>query len=108
MNSSPHPISSALTGTSLVVPLFALNAIVGNRIEPFFSLIRPASNTSALEYLLLAVVLLCLPIGAFVAVRPILAGRREGRRWTYPMNGRLDPRRLSLALYRSRGRHLPM
>ena len=77
---------AALTGALFVLPFIAANAIVGNRIEPFFSLIRPGPHTSGREYVLLAVVLLLLPVGAFVAVRPMLQTASDGRQHFYLAN----------------------
>src|SRR5688500_1827851 len=77
---SMKPGTAALIGGLFMVPFAAANAIVGNRIEPFFSFIRPDAHTSAREYVLLAVVLACLPVGAFIAVQPMLRGA-DGRRF---------------------------
>ena len=60
---------SAALAASFALPFLALNAVVASRIEPLFSLIRPDAHTSALEYALLATVLLLMPLGAFVALR---------------------------------------
>jgi hypothetical protein len=57
-----HPRSAAVTGIHFILPFFILNAIVGNRIEPLFSLIRPGVHTSPREYVLLAIVLLLFPV----------------------------------------------
>ena len=80
MVQSTKPGAAALIGGLFMVPFAAANAIVGNRIEPFFSFIRPEGHTSAFEYVLLAVVLACLPVGAFVAAEPMLRRRTDGRR----------------------------
>lgn len=68
-----NPPIAALAGSALLVPLFVLNFTVANRVEPFFSAIRP----SPLEPVLLGVSLLLLPVGALVALRPVwrTAGR---------------------------------
>ena len=79
------PTSAALTGALLTMPLLAANAIVANRVEPLFSWIRPGPHTSRFEYLLLFVVLACLPLGAFIAARPMFAGR-DGRRQFHVLN----------------------
>ena len=81
-----NPKKAALLGGLFVVPFLVANAIVAKRIEPFFSFIRPGPDTSAFEMVLLAVVLLCLPLGAFIAVRPMLE-RRDGRRRFLVANG---------------------
>jgi hypothetical protein len=52
--------------------------------RPFFSLIRPGVHTDPLEYPLLALVLLLLPVGAIVALEPALRGDSNGRR-SYPI-----------------------
>jgi hypothetical protein len=103
MISSTNPIVSALMGASLTVPFLALNAIIGNRTEPFFSLIRPGTDTSALEHVLLAVVLLCLPAGAFVVVRPMRGAQRARHRSSYLVNGLLAALILAVFLWLSIG-----
>jgi hypothetical protein len=60
--------------------------MIGNRVEPFFSLIRPGSQASPLEIGLLAVVLLLLSVGAWIAVRPILRKRSDRKRIFYVLN----------------------
>jgi uncharacterized membrane protein len=82
-----RPGSAALAGFLFVLPFFIANAIVGNRIEPFFSLIRPGLHTSAREYVLLAIVLLLLPAGAFIALSPMLRRGADGTRRFYLLNG---------------------
>jgi hypothetical protein len=74
---------AALTGLAFALPFLVLNAIVGGRVEPFFSLLRPGVHTGPLEYPLLAVVLL-LPAGAVVALRPALQAGADGHR-SYPL-----------------------
>lgn len=78
---------SALAGMSLLLPFALANAIVANRWEPFFSLIRPGLHTSPQEYVLLAVVLLLLPAGAMIALRPMMAKEPGGARSFYLING---------------------
>lgn len=85
-NIATNPKSAALIGSLFIVPLIALNQIVGDKIEPFFSLIRPGIHTSPLEYVLLPVVLLLLPVGAFIAVRPIFRKETGGNRKLYLVN----------------------
>lgn len=67
---------AALSGLLCGAPFLAANAIVAGRVEPFFSMIRPGPHTSAREIVLLAVVLLLLPLGAYVAARPMLKTRQ--------------------------------
>ena len=45
-NITTNPKSAALIDLLFIVPMIVLNQIVGNRIEPFFSLIRPGIHTS--------------------------------------------------------------
>lgn len=88
-NITTNPKSAAFIGLLFIVPLIALNQIVGDKIEPFFSLIRPGTHTSPLEYVLLPVVLLLLPVGAFIALSPMLQKKDDGRRKLYLVNGTL-------------------
>ncbi|HET7771741.1 MAG TPA: hypothetical protein VFN74_23410 [Chloroflexota bacterium] len=64
-----------------------MNAIVGGRIERFFSLIRPGPHTSASEYVLLFAVLLLLPVGALIAARPLTERGPTGMRPIHALNG---------------------
>jgi hypothetical protein len=67
-----RPILAAVTGSLFILPLMAANAIVGHKIEPFFSLVRPGTHTSTREYVLLVILLALLPAGAWLATRPML------------------------------------
>lgn len=81
------PRSAALFGGLLLLPFVVANAVVANRIEPFFSFIRPGPHTSPFEHALLFVVLGCIPVGAFIAARPLFdkSTRRTGD--VYLLNG---------------------
>lgn len=79
------PGVAALIGGLFTVPFAVANAIVGGRIEPFFSFIRPGPHTSAFEYGVLAAAVACLPLGAFIAARPMLK-RASGRRRVHLLN----------------------
>ena len=80
------PARAALSGVLLLLPFVAMNAIVANRIEPFFSLVRPAIHTSPREYVLLMMVLILMPVGAFVAARPMREIGADGERRFYAVN----------------------
>ncbi len=84
-----RPAFAAVTGSLFLLPFLAANAIVGNRIEPFFSLVRPGLHTSPREYVLLGVVLLLILVGAAVAARPMLGRDDDGNRRFYPVNAAL-------------------
>ena len=74
-------------GLVCAMPFFAANAVVANRVEPFFSWIRPGPHTSAFEYVLLPVTLGLIAVGVVIAVRPLFErGARPGAR-TYILNG---------------------
>lgn len=81
-----RPKSAAVIGFLLILPFFILNAIVGNRIEPLFSLIRPGLHTSPREYVLLSIVVLLFPVGAFIALSPTLRKNADGTHRFYPLN----------------------
>lgn len=87
MSLATHPRLAAATGALLAVPFLTANAIVGNRLEPFFSLIRPGPHTSGREWVLLFVVVFLLPVGAFIAARPMLRSEMTGQRRIHLMNG---------------------
>jgi hypothetical protein len=84
---SRNPKAAALFGGLLFLPFVAANAIIANRIEPFFSFIRPGLNTSPFEYGLLAVVLGLMPVGAFIAARPLFDKSTYPRGRDYLVNG---------------------
>lgn len=83
-----HPRRAAFVGLLFVVPFFTVNTIVGARIEPFYSLLRPAGfHTGPSEYILLFVLLLLLPLaGAFIAARPMFGKKPEGEKRFYLLN----------------------
>ena len=89
-NFTAKPGVAAMIGVLSVVPFLILNTIVVNRIEPFFSLIRPGLHTSPQEYLLLSIVLLLMPVGAFIALRPMLRKSADGKRKIYGLNSLLS------------------
>ena len=80
MSGTPTPTLAAVRGILLVLPFVGLNAVVGNRIEPFFSLIRPGVHTSRLEYVLLFAVVILIPVGAFLTAQPMLRRGTDGKR----------------------------
>ena len=80
-------IPAALISVLFLLPLLGLNAIVANRIQPFFSIIRPAGGTSPAEYVLLAFALLVLPIGAGVALWPAFVRPAHKTRGVPLVNG---------------------
>lgn len=82
-----RPVPAALIGFLLFLPFVSLNLIVGNRIEPFFSLIRPAAHTSRFEYALLITAILLILAGALVAFLPMAQRGPDGRRKFYLVNG---------------------
>lgn len=80
------PNIAAGIGALFILPFILLNAIVGNRIEPFISFIRPDTHTSLLEIILLAIAWLLLPIGAFISGRPLLQIGPNGKRTMHLIN----------------------
>ncbi len=70
------PASAALNGLLLALPFMLLNAIASNRIEPFYSLFQIGAPgglvANPIGTLALIGSLLLLPVGAFVAVWPML------------------------------------
>ena len=87
MTLATHPRIAAATGALLAVPFLTANAVVGSRLEPLFSLIRPGPHTSGREYVLLFVVVFLLPVGAFIAARPMIRREMSGRRRLHLVNG---------------------
>jgi len=79
--------SAALLGFLFILPFASLNVVVSNRIEPFFSIIRPGIHTSPVENGLLFIVLFLLPVGASIAVRPMFQKGADRRRKFFAVNG---------------------
>ena len=67
------PMAAALWGGLCLLPFAAANAIVANRIEPWFSIIRPGPHTSPQEYVVLAGAIAAIAVGAFIAARPLFS-----------------------------------
>jgi len=82
-----NPKLAALVGFLFVLPFLVMNTIVGSKIEPFYSFLRPQGPQPVGEYALLFTSLLLLPlIGAFVALRPMLQKGADGKRKLYLLN----------------------
>jgi hypothetical protein len=82
---SSRPWLAALIALLFVVPFFLTNLVVVYRIEPFLSFLRPGPHTGPFEYLVLAILLLLVLIGALVALSPLRRGA-DGRRRFPPLN----------------------
>lgn len=85
-NITTNPKSAALAGLLFIAPFVILNTIVASRIEPVFSLIRPGIHTGPYEYPLLFIVLLLIPVGSFITIRPIFQKGTQGTRKFYLVN----------------------
>ena len=70
--STASPTAGALLAVACALPLLTTNWIVSQRIEPVFSVIRPGQHTSPQELVVLTVVMLLLPLGAWLAARPLV------------------------------------
>lgn len=75
-----HPYAAALAGLLFTLPFAALNYAVSSRFEPVLSILRPGARSGPLEYSLLLITLLLLPVGAYVAARPMLQAGEGGKR----------------------------
>jgi len=71
---------SAAAGLAFGAPFLLLNTVVALRLEPYFTMLRPGPHTGPVEIPLLVVVLLLMPVGAFVALRPLRSADVDGRR----------------------------
>ncbi|MBX3036517.1 MAG: hypothetical protein KF758_06365 [Anaerolineales bacterium] len=71
-----NPKTAALTGFLFALPFLIMNAMVANQFQPLLSFLRPDGHTSNFEYVLLAFVLILLPIGAIVSIRPMFAEKK--------------------------------
>lgn len=72
---------AALLGIVSLLPFLLLNGIIVNRVEPFFSLIRPTERISILEYSLFITMLFCMPVGAYLSLKPVIHDKK-----LYPLN----------------------
>lgn len=81
-----QPKTAAMRGFLFVAPFVVLDVIVGKRIEPLFSFIRPGEHTSVVEYVLLFASLALLPVGAWVAMQPTLQVQIDKKRIFYLAN----------------------
>jgi hypothetical protein len=70
--SSIVEISSVLSGLTYALPFLFLNAVVSNKLQPLYSIIRPGTTTTALEYILLFLSIFLIGVGAFAAAKPML------------------------------------
>ncbi len=86
MNLSPLVAPrAAFAGFAFAIPFLALNTIVARPIRPLLALLRPDRHSTPIEYALLTTALLLLPVGAFVALGPVLR-RQAPFRWPPPVN----------------------
>ncbi len=77
---------SACIGLLSLVPFLLVNTIAMRQIEPFISFLRPDGHTSAIEIVLLFLVLLVFPFGgAYISLLPILRSV-YGKRKFYLVN----------------------
>lgn len=72
--------SAALLGCLCILPNSFLNMILSKRLEPFFALIHPGPQTNAIEVLLVYGSLFLIPLGALIALRPLLQADPAERR----------------------------
>src|SRR5689334_18157926 len=78
---SLKPNQAALVGILFALPFLILNGVISQRIEPLFTLIRPGKHTSPLEIVLLTIIILLFPTGAFISALPIYRKKKF-----YPIN----------------------
>ena len=82
--------TAALLGGMCLLPFVILNAVVAKRIEPVFSFIRPGPHTSSFEMILLAIVLACIAVGAFIAAGLLWGGSARRSVRVYLLNGTIS------------------
>lgn len=70
------PKTAAFSGLTFSLPFILLNFVVSLRLEPFYSILGsvPAIRNSPVLPLL---ILLLFPVGAYVAVKPILGKDKQ-------------------------------
>ncbi len=80
-----QPYRSALIGFLFAAPFFLMNLVIVMQIEPVYSFVGsfPAIRESTLTPTIL---LLLFPVGAFIALRPLVANERSGTRMMYALN----------------------
>jgi hypothetical protein len=79
------PTSRALLGLFWALPFVLLNMIVGKRIEPFISWLRPTAFPTLREYIAFLVAVSLLLVGAFISAQSLFE-MHNGRRDFYPLN----------------------
>lgn len=86
-NLSTKPALAATVGFLFIIPFIIANFVVVLHIEPFYSLMGSVSFIRNSEFMLLFLILILLfPIGAFIAIRPMLHKGEDGKRKLYPLN----------------------
>ncbi len=70
------PAFAALAGMACFGPFFLLNLIVVFRLEPYITWLRPDTHSNPLEWTIIAIALLLMPAGAYLALRPTFALNR--------------------------------
>jgi hypothetical protein len=81
-NALATPRSAALVGIPFALPFVSLNAIAASRLEPFYTAFTAVGLDNVSGFgaglVIFASVFLLLPLGAFIALRPLLQGRTRG------------------------------
>jgi len=70
------PGIAAAAGLACLAPLLAMNAVVSLRLEPYLTWLRPDTHSNPREWTLIVIALLLMPLGAFLAARPLWTQRR--------------------------------
>ncbi len=97
------PGSASLNAFTLLLPFVLLNVIAINQIEPLYSLFKIGTPggvaANPVGYLALIVSLLLLPVGAVIAIRPMLHQAAGEVRCLYVLNGVLAAVMLMLFVF---------
>lgn len=85
-----NPKSAALVAFLFTLPFMVLNTIAGNQIEPFYTIFKV--NTGGgfwdhpIGHISLIIALLLFPLGAIIAIRPMLQKTENDRQKLYLVN----------------------
>jgi hypothetical protein len=83
-NALATPRSAALIGFLFALPFVSLNAIAVSKLEPFYTAFTGLGLDNISRFgaglIVFSSVFLLLPLGALIAIRPLLQGKTRGAR----------------------------
>lgn len=71
-----NPNKYALVGLGLLTPFIIINSIVANKLQPFYSLLTPFSESEGLKIFLLIISLTLILVGSMVSAVPLIRNKK--------------------------------